>query len=397
VNSTQTDIQKIVDGLVHALQEEPVAGATLQHVVVSRRPVLKFAAVASAVFGLGVAAPALLGQEVGLKAAPGNQLRIPAGVRLRGTNISPVFADIIPADQGSVWAAMWRTWDWTGRIKPQIDDAAKIGNAIRFPGNTACMAQGTVAQATYLARWKQVLDYCVSKNLYVYPVGGDLGHWGDFSYSDASTLFTAWADLLHAYPNTVVGVDITDEAWGEMQPQNAQTTTYKQPENYIDMLDHIGHIVRDHAKVPVTHSFPLTDVSWWTLAIDPVPRLFWMSDYLDYHIYCGLPDPPGGGIYTTPSQAAQAFTTPWGKGKRMMVGGFGANMTLTSSQRIAQYQQVCDIFASQTDIKGVFNWACWDLGNTPSDQWGLYDGSRQLRADISTPFATIPTNIPMTG
>jgi hypothetical protein len=344
--------------------------------------VLKFAAVAPAVLGLGVGA-SLLSTAQPWVAPLGNQLRIPAGVRLRGTNIAPVFAGFIPADQGSVWAAMWRTWDWTGRLKPQIDDAAKIGNAIRFFGNTACMAQGTVTQATYLAQWKQVLDYCVSKNLYVYPVGGDLGHWGDFSYSDAGTLFTAWADLLHAYPNTVVSVDITDEAWGEMQPQNAQTTTYNQPENYVDMLDHIGHIVRDHAEVPITHSFGLNDASWWTLAIDPVPTLFWMSDYLDYHIYCD----------TTATQAAQAFTTPWGSGKRMMVGGFGANMKLTSSQRTAQYQQVRDIVASRTDIDGVFNWACWDLGNTSGEQWGLYDRSRQLRADISTPFATIP----MTG
>ena len=328
--------------------------------------------------------PAVVGLGAGLNAAAlalspalaseATGWKIPASTRLRGVNIVPTFAaEVIPADHGSVWAAMWRTWDWNGRLKPQIDDAAKIGNAIRFPGNTACMAQGTVAQATYLAQWKQVLDYCVSKNLYVYPVGGDLGHWGDFTYSDAGTLFTAWADLLHAYPNTVVSVDITDEAWGEMQPQNALPTTYNQPENYVDMLDYIGHIVRDHAKVPITHSFGLNEPSWWTLAIDPIPKLFCMSDYLDYHVYTGytgVPDLPGSGIYSTPTQAAQAFTTPWGSGKRMMVGGFGANMTLTSSQRAAQYQQVCDIVASRTDIDGVFNWACWDLGNTPGSSGG---------------------------
>ena len=73
-----------------------------------------------------------------------NQLRMPTGVRLRGVNIVPTFTAVTPADQGSVWSAMWRTWDWAGWLQPQIDDAAKIGNAVRFFGNTHCIAIGTV-------------------------------------------------------------------------------------------------------------------------------------------------------------------------------------------------------------------------------------------------------------
>ena len=60
---------------------------------------------------------------------------------------------------------MWRTWDWAGWLQPQIDDAAKIGNAVRFFGNTHCIAIGTVTRATYMAHWRQVLDYCASQKL----------------------------------------------------------------------------------------------------------------------------------------------------------------------------------------------------------------------------------------
>lgn len=185
----------------------------------SRRAVLKIAAAAAAVLGLGAglnaAALALspaLASEAGLK--------IPASTRLRGVNIVPTFAaGVIPADQDSVWSAMWRLWNWNGWIKPQIDDAAAIGNAIRFFGNTHCIAQGNITQATYLAQWRQVLDYSVAKGLFIYPCGGDLGHWGNFTWAQSVALYTAWAKTLSTYPN-VVGVDITNEACGQMLPAN---------------------------------------------------------------------------------------------------------------------------------------------------------------------------------
>ncbi len=351
----------------------------VSHVSMSRRAVLKIAAGASTVLGLGVglnaAALALspaLASEAGLK--------IPASTRLRGVNIVPTFAaGIIPADRDSVWAAMWRVWNWSGWIKPQIDDAAAIGNAIRFFGNTHCIAQGNITQATYLAQWQQVLDYSVAKGMYIYPCGGDLGHWGNFTWSQSVALYTAWAKMLSTYPN-VVGVDITNEAWGQMQPVSVRPTTYNQPESYVDLLAALSGIVRGEAGVPIAHSFPLADSSWWTLSKDPIPTLFEMSDFLDYHIYASA----------TPAQAAQAFANSWGVGKHMMIGEFGVNETQSSNERTARYQQIRNIVASRTDIDGALAWSCWDLESAPDGQSGLYDPSRRLRTDISTPFTTIP-------
>ena len=107
--------------------------------------------------------------------------------------------------------------------------------------------------------------------------------------------------------------------------------------------------------MPIAHSFPLADSSWWTLSNDPIPTLFEMSDFLDYHIYAS----------TTPAQAAQAFTNSWGVGKHMVIGEFGVNETLSSDARTARYQQIRDIVASRTDIDGALAWSCWDLGSDP--------------------------------
>ena len=348
----------------------------------SRRAVLKIVAATPAVVGLGAGlnaaalalSPALASEATGLK--------IPASTRLRGVNIVPTFdAGVIPADQHSSWSTMWRAWDWNGWIKPQIDDAAAIGNAIRFFGNTHCIAQGNITQATYLAQWRQVLDYSLAKGLFIYPCGGDLGHWGNFTWAQSVALYTAWANMLSTYPN-VVGVDITNEAWGQMSPANVGPTTYNQPESYVDLLAALGGIVRSEAGLRIAHSFPLADSSWWTLSTAPIPALFEMSDFLDYHIYAS----------TTPAQAAQAFTNSWGFGKHMVIGEFGVNETLSSDARTTRYQQISNIVASRTDIDGALAWSCWDLamGSCPDCRSGLYDASRRLRTDISTPFATIP-------
>ena len=253
-----------VDVLVHS--------STLWRVPMSRRAVLKIAAATPAVLGLGAGlnaavlalSPALASEATGLK--------IPASTRLRGVNIVPTFdAGVIPADQHSPWSTMWRVWNWNGWIKPQIDDAAAIGNAIRFFGNTHCIAQGNITQATYLAQWRQVLDYSLAKGLFIYPCGGDLGHWGNFTWAQSVALYTAWAKTLSTYSN-VVGVDITNEAWGQMSPANVGPTTYNQPESYVDLLAALGGIVRGEAGVPIAHSFPLADSSWWTLSTDPDPH-----------------------------------------------------------------------------------------------------------------------------
>ena len=311
----------------------------------------------------------------------GNQLRIPANVRLRGANIVCSVEQKTGLDWNDEWVWLWRAFDWNNWWRPQIDDAAAVGNAVRLFGCPKAIAVGVIDQGTYLARWEQVLDYVAAKNLYAYPCGGDLGHWGEMPDSQAIDLYGAWADLLKKYTN-VIGVEITSEALSAMATPQAGM-----PSDPLATLKSLTDTVRAHSGLAVTHSMSLTDPGLWTWdggGIYPLPQLFEMSDFLDYHVYCT----------TTPQAAAQAFTTPWGQGKQMVVGEFGCNLTISSKARRATYKQMHDIVASDNRFAGALAWSCWDPSNTTDSQYGLYDVKRRLRTDISVPFATIPVCIP---
>jgi exo-beta-1,3-glucanase (GH17 family) len=274
-------------------------------------------------------------------------------------------------DGNNAFAAMWRVFDWTGWLKPQIDDAAKVGNCIRIWGSPMAITLGNVTQATYLARWKQLLDYAVSIGLYVYPCGGSLGqHWGPTTDSQALTIYAAWADLLRTYPK-VVGVDITNEAMAEMQNNFAK----------LPLLINLGNTVRARG-IPVAHSLPITDTNWWAWdggTVFPIRQLCEASDFIDAHDYAD----------STPAQANSILSTAWGSGKNLVIGEFGYNTQATSAARTARYARIKTVVDSGPQHDGALAWSCWDLnGSDTAWQFGLFNGSRQLRTDISTPFAT---------
>lgn len=306
---------------------------------------------------------------------------IPNDVRVRGVNISPLYAWTDTPDQGSVWSAMWRVWDWNGTLKPQIDDAATIANTVRVFGNTHAVTSGNITLTTYLARWKQLLDYCVTQSLYVYPCGGSLAHWGvDTTYTAATGLFTAWADLLATYSN-VISVDITNEAWGDIQQTGYPDTMYDEPEPYLVLLHHLGRVVRAHAGVPVTHSMGIWSSDAWPVMDADLERLFSMSDYIDLHIYADG---------ATPELVAAYLVRPVLQGKQMLIGEFGGlDTSVSSATRTARYEAVHDIVVADADYCGAMAWCCWDA-NEVNSRWGLFDADRALRSDIGTPFATLP-------
>lgn len=302
-------------------------------------------------------------------------LKLPAGKRVRGVNIAPTFDGMGgsgTADNGSVWSYMWRSWNWTGRMQPQLDDAAKAGNAVRLFGNTHVIATGNITMATYLARWKQFLDYCVTKNLWVYPCGGDFGHWGSCNATLANSIYGQLCDLLAGYTN-IIGFDITNEAWGQMHPNNQNANSYNQPQDYRDLSQSLVNLV--HARlpgIPVTNSFSLADNTWWNWD-GPVGNewapLHAMSDFLDFHVYTNA----------TAAQAASAYQRPWATGKNMVIGEFGR----------AQLSNVKSIVTARTDNDGALFWACWDLGSTLTE--GLFDDpARTPRQPYYDTFLTYP-------
>ena len=174
----------------------------------------------------GIAAASALSGSITAAAIPNAQAssnpNIPPGVKFRGVNLAGNFAQTTAADGNDIWASLWGAWDWSGLIAPQLDDIAKIGNTVRIIGNTLVMALGSITLTQYLARWKQLLDHAQSLGLLVYPCGGDLGHWGIYTWAQSTQTYTQLAQLLKSYPN-VIGVDIVNEA---SQPLQQVGSTY---------------------------------------------------------------------------------------------------------------------------------------------------------------------------
>jgi hypothetical protein len=326
----------------------------------------------------GIAAAGALSGSVAAVAIPSAQAlsdpNVPPGVKFRGVNLAGNFGQTTAADGNDIWASLWGVWDWGGFIAPQLDDIAKIGNTVRIIGNTLVMALGSITLSQYLARWKQLLDHAHSLGLFVYPCGGDLGHWGNYTWAQSTQTYTQLAQLLKSYPN-VVGVDIVNEA---SQPLEQVGWTYNQPEPVTDLLPELGGIVRS-VGLPVTYSRGISSSSGWTLDYFTDH----LGDFLDFHVYYS----PGA---TDSLQAADQFG---GANKKLIIGEFGINTTSSSVDRAAYYNAMRVMCATDPRCVGALAWSAYDLGPTNDMQWGLFDEQRQLRADIGQPFSTFPVRL----
>jgi len=323
----------------------------------------------------GIAAAGVLPGSVGAAAIPKAQAasdpNVPAGVKFRGVNLANKFTRTTAADGNDIWASLWGTWDWDGFIAPQLDDIAKIGNTVRLIGNTLVMALERITLAQYLARWKQFLDRAQSLGLFVYPCGGDLGHWGDFSWARSTENYIQLAQLFKSYPN-VIGVDIVNEA---SQPLEVVGWTYNQPEPVADLLSELGSIVRS-VGLPVTYSRGIATSSGWTLDY----YTDHMGDFLDFHVYYL----PGA---TDSFAAFDQFSIA---NKKLIIGEFGITTASSPSDRAAYYDAMRVMCANDPRCVGALAWSAYDLAPTNDMQWGLFDEQRRLRVDIGQPFSTFP-------
>ena len=269
---------------------------------------------------------------------------------------------------------MWGVWDWGGLIAPQLDDITKIANTVRILGNTLVVALGSITLTEYLARWKQFLDYAQSLGLYFYSCGGDLGHWGNYTWAQSTQTYTELGQLLAGYPN-VIGVDIVNEAYA--MPENVGWT-YNQPESVADLLTELGNVVRA-AGLPITYSRNIVDSSGW--ALDYFTDH--LGDFLDFHVYYT----PGANDSLT------AYQQSWGTGKRLIIGEFGVNNTVSSADRTAYYNAIRVMCDNAPQCIGALAWSAYDLDTTKDWQFGLFDERRRLRVDIGQPFSTFPVRL----
>ena len=300
---------------------------------------------------------------------------IPPGVKFRGVNLVGNFTQTTAANGNDIWASLWGVWNWAGLIAPQLDDIAKIANAVRVIGNTLVMAVGSITLTQYLARWQQFLDHAQSLGLFVYPCGGDLGHWGNYTWAQSTQTYTELAQLLKSYPN-VIGVDIVNEA--QQMPQPVVGWTYNQPEPVADLLTELGGIVRS-VGLPVTYSRGIANSSGW--AQDYFTDH--LGDFLDFHVYY-LPEA---------TDSLQAYGQSSSIYKRLIIGEFGINNTFSPEDRAAYYNAMRVMIDNDPRCMGALAWSAYDLGPTNDMQWGLFDPKRRLRTDIGQPFSTFPLRL----
>jgi hypothetical protein len=305
---------------------------------------------------------------------PANLLQIGTSGRVRGVCIGPGVDDF---RGDSAWTGLWQRWDWDGRIKNELDDAAAVGaNCVRLFGNTHVVTSNVITRAEYLLRWSQFLSYSKSLGLWVYPCGGDLSSWGATTLEAAEDLYHGWAELLAAQDH-VVGVDITNEA--SAQSRKVGGIAYRQPESWLYTVKRLGEMVRVVSGKPITHSRGLStyDAASWQFGS---PETDSLSDFLDVHCYRSL----------SPHDADVLYSAEWGAGKQLVIGEFGANMTIDSSSRTAAYDGVKALIGNSPNCVGGLAWTIYDTGTDAASMYGLYDANRNPRPDIATSFGTFP-------
>jgi hypothetical protein len=307
--------------------------------------------------------------------ATGARSFLPNGVKLRMANLtvkpSYPLTNSGFAGQGA-WAQYYLDWDWAGWIKPQIDDAIQEGcNGIRQIGDVFGLFLGYYTEATYLAQWAQLINYCAANNLYVYATGGSELHFGGQSYAQAAAYIAAYASFVNQFPN-VIALDVLQEIPDTTSARIANLAT-----------------VRNAAKaanpnLPMTFSMASVNnygTASIVQALDPV------VDYFDGHVYSTQVEAvlnfvPGSGYATAVNP------------KPLMIGEFGASQGQTSAQRVAHAKSVRDFLARHPSVIGCGYWTMrdQDAAGTASNNYGLYTNARTALNNggpLTLPAATI--------
>jgi hypothetical protein len=304
---------------------------------------------------------------------------LPANVRIRGANIVPrgeVMGSHFRVLGPNIWATMWRTWQWDDWIAPQISDCASLGNTARLWGDTEVVALGLLTRDAYLKRWQQMLDFTAAQGLYVFACGGGRG---DFSHSDAVSLYRPWTELLASYPN-VLGVDVINEAWSESVSYGHDYS------DNVKLVRSLTDTVRS-CGLPATASFPMAKSEWWDWdGAHPIYRKhptapYWeASDYIDIHVYAK----------GTPAQLVSTYNFPWAKGKPVIFGEFGVSTRTTKpDERTAFYQMVKQMIAATPHHLGGLAWSTYDVNNE-NNTYGLFKAPGVPRTEMTSLLEQLP-------
>lgn len=294
--------------------------------------------------------------------------------RIRGVCLGPAVEDF---RGDSAWTGLWQRWDWEGRIRNELDDAVSLGaNCVRLIGNTHVVTSNVINLDTYLSRWQQFLDYCTAVGLKIYPCGGDLRHWGETPLSIAEEIYHNWGSLL-AGNDGVIGVDITNEAPAASRIQGG--VAYHQSESWLYTVRRLGDTVREVTSKAITHSRALYkyDAASW---LNGSPETDALSDFIDVHAYRA----------SNATDADELLAAGSTAGKQLIIGEYGANLTMTAAERTAAYEEIKGLIEHSPRCVGGLAWTIYDTGTDPASMYGLYDPERRLRNDIADVYTTFP-------
>jgi hypothetical protein len=274
--------------------------------------------------------------------------------RLRGANI------IVDGAGGrGDWPYLFEDWAWTSWIKYQIDLAVTLGaNCIRLIGDQiAILDTATITRATYLAHWTQLLDYCASIGVMVYATAS---HDRCYGYAGLAAEIAAFCDLIAGYPNTVVAVDLLQEANLISGVTLDTAVATKLQAIYTDAKTRLG-------SIPATYS--LTGYHTGS----QIATLATAVDYWDAHLY-PLDSASGAGFEVGGINSA-GYQTWLGlvdaDGRPFLHGEIGVSMAHSDTESVSVYDRV-PYLAPQTGCAGFLAWSILDGSSVASGKFGLF-------------------------
>lgn len=291
-------------------------------------------------------------------------MAIPADTLVRGVNLT-----LGPANHADGWIGMWRDWPWTTWLKPQIDNCIALGaNCFRLIGCIEVVTLGTIDQATYLARWTQLLDYLSSLGVMAYPCGGGLAYLGATTLAQAQNLLAAWATLCDGYPN-VIGLDITNECFAGGAVAGMTTTSI------VSYVSALTSAVRAATGKAITNDRTAHSLARWDHAEGAL--LDALNDFHDVHSYYSM-------NYTDP----RPWMSKWWGRKPVIFGEYGADMTLSTAARVQRFTSAKALVENNPQFVGSLAWAASDTDTPNNTRFGLFDDTFVERTDVTAVFRT---------
>ncbi|WP_104084256.1 hypothetical protein [Cryobacterium sp. Y11] len=273
-------------------------------------------------------------------------------------------ANVVLYNQG--WDLFWANWAWETDIKWQIDYAKSAGaNTIRVIGDVMAITRYAIMTITeYRARWRQLIDYCASLDMYVYACGGGI--------PDANYDITAVTQVLVELgkeingDERVIGLDIMQESYAFA----------------ITNMETLVPSIRAVCDRKLTFSIP-TGAPWDDNSVAARNQFRPWVDFYDFHVY-----------YDVSVNDIQDYWNRANESKPFLIGEFGLGAAAGEPAQLARFTAVRNAVALVREdgrhIAGALVWAIRDQDPDPSQYYGLWTVDKVPRQYLIDAFKAFP-------